>query len=325
MKHKLFFLVSLWGLNALSQNLSCHSLFSSQNNLSVQQSALSRKKMAQTLVDIGLTNSAYAVQWKLKDLKYKGPLESQGEFLVVGLDRNKQSFQDWVEQVAGHTIGLAINGLPENNPGSAMLRIGRRFYSFVELKYGGGMKGVDIFEFKKAYPWTEVTYEVTPNEMKEIVNFFKAREQGEIIAKFDMRNGIKKGNVLSPKFDSESIGLIKESCAGICSSFYNPDWLAHYDNNQVLVQLRDRLNLQPYHIAKQVIWANARRSHLAAITLVGIERSEKQLTQDFIENNEWEKLRGMPAHGLIPDMPNGNSITIHSTRQSLTDWLDSQR
>lgn len=322
MNQTLFFLVMLLSLNTFSQALTCHQLFLSQKDFSIEQSQHSRKKMAQTLVDIGLDKSSYAVEWKLKDLKYKGPLETHGEFLVVGITRMTQNFQDWVEQVADHTIGLAVNGLPENNPGSAMLRIGRHFYGYDELNYNKNMKSIDISSNEYLRQWTEVTYEVTPQEMQAILNFYKARTRGEIRAKFNMRNGIKKGDILRPDFDTESIGLTKESCAAICSSFYNSDWLAHYDNNQVLVQLKERLNLQPYHVAKQIIWANARRSHLAAVTMVGLERSQKQLTADFINANEWEKLRGMPAHGLIPDMPRGNSITIQSTRRTLTDWLD---
>ncbi|MBL7689229.1 MAG: hypothetical protein JNJ49_14430 [Bdellovibrionaceae bacterium] len=307
----------------------CRDLFSSIP----QATPMSKTEYVSKLVQAGVDSTAYVVNWTAIKESARGPFPESGEFVVSGVPWRKAG--EWMEAVGESSIGLIVTGLPESNPGTAGLRIGNQYYKYNRIhdaRYSG--EGSELF-YSVAQPrreFTELTISVTPEEMKAVEEFITARQKFEIVAKRDIRGGASKGEPIQPDFDIEKMGLVNESCAGACTSWFNPQWLSHYDAPEVLRGIADRLELKATPVAKQAIWGHVRRPGPMGITLFGIDRenigetvyAQPDLMTNFIVNNAWFKLRGMPAYGYIPDPQSGLTTTIRSTRTPLKTWLGEQ-
>jgi hypothetical protein len=281
-------------------------------------------KLAKEMVESGTENDAYVVKWRALNAKAQGPLDPSGELLVVGV--RTENFAKWMEDVGEHSIGLAVDSLPESNPGTAYLRIGNRLFSFSNIQNArdGQTRSRELKE--PGLGWVEATFTVTKAEMDAILDFIAARGKG-IPAAQDVPRAFKKGELIRPYFEIEGYTLKRESCAGACTSWFDPKWLVHYTGKtkDVLVNLARRLNIEPTFVAKRNVWQNARNSNTMSITVVGIDQSKRiDPEKPLIETNKWYNLRGLPVYGLIPD-PVGDSRTVEATRMDLREWLRSKR
>lgn len=295
----------------------CVQLFRDRRTTTTLEKAFSDKvKYVKKLKRDGFNNS-YVSRWVVKEEKYQGPYAKSGEMVVVGV--KSEQANEWMEKIGKKTIGLMVNGLPENNPGTAILRVGERLYTYNSIQRGGIFTfAVEALKFNRL---TESTFYVTPREMQEIHRFLKARMAREIVAKEDVGRSVKKGDVLEPTFDSEKITLTEESCAGACTSPFNPMWLKHFDHPEVLLNMVKRLDIEASHVAKHLIWRHARNPMLASITLFGIGKSDLELDTGLIENNKWGRLRGQPVYAIVPDVSK-TSKTLWSERLTLDEWLE---
>lgn len=282
-----------------------------------------RSQLARDLIRKNLAEDAYVVRWRALTEKAQGPWAESGELMVVGV--REKNFEKWMDTIGERTVGLVALGLPESSPGTAALRVGRRFFSFMDIQNRFGRlqwqrASVNKAEYEAG--WTETTFAVSRVEMDAILDFLLARSKG-IPAVKDLPRSFRKGEPIRPEFDAEKFTLKLESCAAACTSWFDPKWMAHYQapGREILERLADRLNLKPTYIAKQNIWSNARNPETLSLTVIGIDQSERvPMDRPLREVNKWFNLRGMPVHALIPDTT-GNSKTIDSHRFSLEDWL----
>lgn len=312
----------------------CRDLFSAPPQSAAQSAPMSKSEYVSKLIEAGVDQTAYVVKWHAIKESARGPFPESGEFVVSGVPWSKAGH--WMEAVGENTIGLMVDGLPESNPGSAELRVGNRYYSYRDVRSRReDRREVYSLFYDVGSPRhyvTELTLTVTPEEKQAVLHFLAARQSGTLVAKTDIRGGAVAGEVIRPEFDIEKMGLSRESCAGACTSWFNPAWLKHYDAPEVLIALAERLELKPTPVAKQMIWGHVRRPGPMGITLFGIDRADigetsyrmPNLMSDFIHNNAWLKLRGMPAYGYIPDPVSGATETILSQRIPLTTWLEQQ-
>ena len=306
--------------NAAWAQRDCRDLFSSVP----QAVPMSKREYVSKLVQAGVDSTAYVVNWTAIKESARGPFPESGEFVVSGVPWRRAG--EWMDAVGKNTIGLMVKGLPESNPGTAGLRIGERLYRYSDIHQPTiGRKEVYEPFYSMAHPrreLTELTISVTPEEMKAVEAFVAARQKDEIVAKENIRGGAAKGETINPDFDIEKMGLVNESCAGACTSWFNPQWLKHYDAPEVLRSIAERLELKSTPVAKQAVWGHVRRPGPMGITLFGIDRAnigetvyaQPDLMTNFIASNAWFKLRGMPAYGYIPDPQSGLTTTIRSMR-----------
>lgn len=314
--------------NAAWAQRDCRDLFSSVP----QVAPMSKTEYVSKLVQAGVDSTAYVVNWTAIKESARGPFPESGEFVVSGVPWRQAG--EWMDAVGENTIGLIVTGLPESNPGTAGLRIGNHYYPYYTVNGPPADHETFYSPVRSRREFTELTISVMPEEMKAVEAFIAARQKKEIVAKENIRGGAAKGETINPDFDIEKMGLVNESCAGACTSWFNPQWLKHYDAPEVLRSIAERLELKPTPVAKQAIWGHVRRPGPMGITLFGIDRAnigetlyaQPDLMTNFIENNAWFKLRGMPAYGYIPDPQSGLTTTIRSTRTPLKAWLEeSQR
>lgn len=300
----------------------CEALFVQNSNAADDVSGIEgrsgRVAMAEALVEAGLQDSAYAVNWKLKRQSESGPYSRSGEFIAVGIPDKKVA--QWVRAVGRNTIGLGLNGFGMyDSLGSAILRVGDKFFSYSTIQDGGIPYPVRTQSF------TEATFFVTPYEMKAILDFIKARKLRTIRAVSKIRGGPLEGGVISPEFDDSKNSLTKESCAGACTSFANPLWLEHYQDlpgAAILRQLVDRLELESTATARGMVWRHARLSNVMAVTQL---RFTPEVGMSFMDSNKWGNLRGLPIYSLIPDPLSGENNQLVSKRTPLDEWLKSAR
>lgn len=312
----------------------CRDLFLAPLQSAARSAPMSKSDYVSKLIEAGLDQTAYVVNWHAIKESARGPFPESGEFVVSGVPWSKAGH--WMDAVGESTIGLMVDGLPEANPGSAELRVGNRYYSYQDVRsLRDDRREVYSLFYELRSPRqyvTELTLTVTPEEKQAVLHFLAARQKGTLVAKTDIRSGVKAGEVIRPGFDIEKMGLSRESCAGACTSWFNPAWLKHYDAPEVLIALAERLELRATPVAKQMIWGHVRRPGPMGITLFGIDRANigetsfrmLDLMSNFIKNNAWLKLRGMPAYGYIPDPVSGATETILSQRIPLTTWLEQQ-
>ncbi len=313
----------------------CEDIFRGSREVHVTPSMLAspdRVRVAQSMVDLGLSQTAYVVRWQSTSPTARGPFPERGEFLVSGVPKDK--IEAWMEKVGSESVGLVISGLPERNPGTASLRIGDRYFTFSDIqKDEASDDGSFIAKVRQAsWGYSELTLPISKAEQQHILDFILARQEGRVLARRDLRGGPRAGQPIRPSFDSEAFTLREESCAAACTSWFDPKWLAHYEGAEPLRAIAERLNLRPTYIAKQMLWGHVRQPGPIGLTMFGIDRDPNQvrlpgraggpqLMADFIHQNEWFKVRGMPAHGYIPDPLRGRTGTIQSERIPLNDYL----
>lgn len=291
------------------------------NKTVLNELAKTRKKNAQYLKKHGLANNAYVARWNVSYKDDRDLMPRQGETLVVGVTSDER--HQWMEKVGRHSIGLILNGLPEEKHGSAFLRIGDKFYSEDRIR-----EGRDPLSFlsvlakaHKSLGYMEVTFFVTPEEMQAVQDFIDARGDNAIKAKFDIPRGPKKGEVIHPKWTHTGDNLINESCAAAALSWTNEDWLVHYDRPEPLRRLRDRLNLHWTTVANRIVWENFRNPAVSMITLHRIDRSKKNLVGHMMKNFSWNTVRGLFPFAFVADAPDTSSSKFESDRISLAEWL----
>lgn len=279
-----------------------------------------RKTFARALVKAGLADTAYAVEWSLKDGAEPGPYPRSGSFVSNGVPMDR--FQAWLKAVGKETIGLGITGLgAAGNLQSAGLRVGEMYYPYGRIF--GGKKPIK-FTRKAELTFTEATFFVSPREMRAIEEFLRARGKGQILATRDIRGSVSEGEALNPKWDwrGDFHSVKKESCAGICTSFINLEWLEHYEGARILQRLRDRLQLEDTGVARAMVWRHIRSPEVMGLTQFGIyDVDGKALASNFIGENSYGTLRGLPVYGLIPDPQSGETTQLRSKRIPLQEWL----
>ncbi|MBL7689228.1 MAG: hypothetical protein JNJ49_14425 [Bdellovibrionaceae bacterium] len=293
----------------------CRDLFQKQSIREDWIGHEGRRTFAALLERAGVADSAYAVQWKLKENSNPGPYPTSGEFIASAVPREK--VVDWLRTAGKNTIGFAVEGVPFGRGfHSATLRIGNRLYRYSDIQSDGSYVSLESAGYVS--PHTEATFFVTDAEMKEINKFIEARGNDEIVAKEKVRNGPDIGETIEPDFNYYKNTLTQESCAGACSSFVNPLWLKHYDGARILQQMVDRLELESTPVAKAMVWKQARKPNLMAITQFGVTSNDAKW---FIENNKWGQLKGMPVYSLIPDPRGGENNQVIAKRMPLREWL----
>jgi hypothetical protein len=294
----------------------CGALFRGEaftaENTSAIEGAEGRVRMARALVRSGLEDFAYIAKWRLKPGADSGPYPRTGEFLSVGVTREK--FTAWKREIGEKTIGIGFDGTTAN-PGSASLRVGNQYYSYSGIQNGYAPSAVSNTQR------VEATFYVTPAEMRAVVEFLQARGREEIVAARDIRGGPRAGEPIRPTFDYNSANLVQESCAGACTSFASPLWLQHYAGARILENLRERLALYSQQAARGTVWRHARVPNLMAITQFSVDAQ----AGSFIQTNRWGTLRSIPIYSHIPDPPTGSSSALTARRIPLADYLQSHR
>jgi hypothetical protein len=268
----------------------------------------------------GLDRHAYMAKWKAPNIEAKiGPFNRQGNTLVVGLESNQ--LEEWMNRVGKKSFGLMVTDIPENNPGTAGLRIGDKIYTYGDIRDGG--TPANALQALRGSQYTETTFMATPAQLAEIRRFVETRGRQGVISDGTIR-GYPEGTPITPEFDPNSFTMKKESCAGACSSPFDYRWLSQYDHGDAMKTITSSLMIAPTYVAKRNIWGNFRNPYAAAITIFGIDSSSRNLTQDFIGNNSWGYLRGLPQWGVMPDPQDGVSgsgagATVVE-RFRLADW-----
>ncbi len=294
----------------------CGALFRGEvftaENTSAIEGVEGRVRMSRALIRVGLEDFAYIAKWRLKTGADAGPYPRQGEFLSVGVTREK--FSGWMREIGEKTIGIGFDGTAAD-PGSASLRVGNQHYSYYGIQ-SGTAPTTSNFGHR-----VEATFYVTPAEMRAVTEFLEARGRGEIVAARDIRGGPRAGEPIRPSFDYNSANLVQESCAGACTSFASPLWLQHYAGARILENLRERLALYSQQAARGTVWRHARVPNLMAITQFGIDAN----SGSFIETNRWGTLRSIPIYSHIPDPPTGTSSALTARRVPLADYIQSHR
>lgn len=270
------------------------------------------------LVRLGLSNTAYVTKWALTPQgkqTAKGRFADRGEFVVAGIPSSK--LDAWMNRVGKDTVGLVISGHPADNPGTASLRVGKFYFEFNDVRRRSDEFRPDSFSNDAL---TEITLPIPAAEQKAILDFIKARQRDQIIAKHSRGAGVKKGEPIRPEFDSRKFTLAEESCAGACTSWFDRRWLEHYDAPEALLRLAERFDLQATFVAKQMVWGHVRLPGPLGLTIFDIDNAP-ELQAAFREKNEWHSVRGIPAYGYIPDPKSGQTGTIKSKRLTLDEWL----
>jgi hypothetical protein len=273
--------------------------------------------LAKTLERHGLDRHAYMVKWKAPNVEAKiGPFNREGNTLVVGLESNQA--RAWMERVGKKTIGLMVTDIPENNPGTAGLRLGDEIWTYHGIRDGGSPESATQL-LSNGGQYTETTFEVTPAQLAELKRFVRTRARHGIISDGTVR-GYPEGTPITPEFDSSSFTMRNESCAAACTSPFDYRWLTHYDHGDVLKTVTASLMIAPTYVAKRNIWGNFRNPYASAITIFGINSSNRRLSEDFMRFNSWGYLRGLPQWGVMPDSADGSSGATTTIRHKLADW-----
>ena len=73
-----------------------------------------------------------------------------------------------------------------------------------------------------------------------------------------MTQVIKTGDVINPQYKHDGNNLYRESCAGTCTSMFNPRWLEHYDAPAALILagIAQSKGINPVVNSKEFIFSN---------------------------------------------------------------------
>lgn len=324
MQMKLFFTAIVLALVAAVQaadaSTRCESQFRPVEVVEIRDTDFGQLKVdyVKALVRMGLSETAYVTKWSLTaqgKQTAKGRFADRGEFVVTGIPSNK--LDAWMNRVGKDTVGLVINGHPADGPSTASLRVGKYYFEFHDIRARVEETQLDSFRNDSLM---EITIPIPASEQKAILNFIKARQRDQIIAKHSRGAGVKKGEPIRPDFDSRKFTLAEESCAGACTSWFDRRWLEHYDAPEALLKILERFDLQATFVAKQMVWGHVRLPGPLGITIFDID-SSPELQSAFREKNEWHSVRGIPAYGYIPDPKSGLTGTVKSKRLTLDEWL----
>jgi hypothetical protein len=287
---------------------------------SIAQAAKERVKTAKFLIKQNLAQNTYVARWKVSLNDARDVMPRQGETLVVGVTTPER--KAWMEKIGYQSIGIILNGLPEEKHGSAFLRLGDKFYSEDRIREGREPLSFTnvLAKANKSLGYMEVTFFVSPEEMQAVQDFVDARAADAIKAKFDIR-GTKQGEPIHPVWTHTGDNLVNESCAAVVLSWTTEDWLQHYDKADVLRKLRDRLNLNWTYVANRIMWENFRNPAVNMVTLHRIDRSKKDLEGNLLENLSWGGVRGLFPFAFVADAPNTSSSKFESERIPLAQWL----
>lgn len=277
-----------------------------------------RQKMASDLKRWGYADQAYVAEWSIPDAKNAGPFLQEGETLVLGV--TTAQYDDWYEKIGRRSIGLMLNGLPEENPGSAFIRIGNLWMSDTVIQDAVALRDLrrTIQNFKAKKGLTEVTFLLSEEEMAAVMKFFDSRRGRQIRAQFDTKD-VRKGQKINPKYAHTGDDLKLESCAAACTSFVSDLWLDHYEEAEVLRLLRERLGLNSTFVARRMLWENFRNPSAAMMTEFRIERSSRGLQDDFRANNGWGHIRGLYPYAYIPDGGLEHATSKYKSRRLTLD------
>ena len=278
------------------------------------------------LANSGLADASYVSSWTAITAAAEGPFRGSGDMVVVPV--KTPDIEKWLKEIGQYSMGFMVEKLPEAIGHTAHLRVGDKIYTYAELQaYRGNTEEPPTLLGRVSdygYSFTEITIPMTKSEQAALIEFLEARRNGNIVAQFDVKNGPKKGDRLDPQFDGEKCTLMKESCGAAATSPFNSMWLDHYTKpgGQILRDFADRMSLVPTPVAKRTIWAHIRNPQTPVVTLLGVDKSmNAELQNDFIHQNQWGHLRGLPIYGLMPDPRSGATTTIKSTRTPLRAWL----
>jgi hypothetical protein len=341
---------------ALSADL-CQETFL-QSTLHLEQADQDRVSYVQEILNKGFEKDSYVVDWDVKSPEFVGPLASEGEFVVTRV--TPENRQVWLETIGKDSIGFTIryDFNPQTNETTfiktAWFRVGETIYDFKAIQsefildpQHVGLMRVDLNSTKDLLRvgiesgFVEATFKMTPDEIAAIKEFVQLRTYGKVVAKTvipgtkEVKNldGTVKhkaipdkpvGMFILPKFNEEKMGLVLEGCAGACSSFLNPEWYAHIDPALAakLEAIKEKYELFPTPVARQLIWRNSRNPHVMGLTL--IEGRQMPHDPSFIDSNSWGNLRGMAIYGTIPD-PVGDSKMVNRVRIPIKQWLEKQK
>jgi hypothetical protein len=259
--------------------------------------------LARTLKRKGLDTYTYMAKWKAPNNEAKiGPWAREGNTLVVGTVADQ--VDEWMETVGKKSFGFMVNGLPEDGRHTGILRVGDTIYYYdyiqeapnAEFKHDAlrWLKGLD------GTGRTEATFMATPEELRAIKKFIEDRAHGRVTAQSPLR-GYAEGEAIRPEWSMSGDTLLKESCSSACTSPFDFRWISHYRDGQALQEIAEALMIKPEYVAKRNIWSNFRNPYASAITLHRIDLSKRGLVEDFVNNNNWHPLRGLPQWGIIPD------------------------
>ncbi len=294
---------------------SCQSMFQETASLDKYVGHEGRRTFAGLVEQAGVADSSYVVQWKLKPTSNPGPYPTAGEFIVSSVSKDKVSA--WIQGVGKNTIGFGVEGFPSRkNFNSAVLRVGHRLYFYGTIQHGGSFH--DLSVAPPTFGYTEASFFVTDAEMTAIIKFIEDRVSHRILAKEKIPGGPDVGVAIMPDFNFYQSTLTQESCAGACSSFISPLWLKHYEGARVLQQIADRLRLESNPAAKAMVWRQARKENMMAITMIGTMPKE---TENLIPKHKWGQLKGIPVYSMIPDPLGGENNQVVSTRTPIAEWL----
>lgn len=283
-----------------------------------------RKAAARVLKKMGMADQAYVTLWETKSSAAKGPYLGHGETLVVGVP--KEDFEIWMNKFGETSIGLGMYGLPEEDPGTAVLRVGPYFLPYDVIQ---GNRKPRLFKnaFKRnseSWGFTEVSFQVSKSEMRDILAFFEARRKKKVHATAETK-GYEVGEVIKPSFNHSGDSLEYESCAAACTSFLSEQWLRALDDQALakrLRKIRSRLNINYNFVAKRSIYENF-RNPLATLVLYRTDKSDKDLVGNFIGENSWNKIRGLYKFAFMPDGgPNHEVGSYRSQRLTLDEYLE---
>jgi hypothetical protein len=288
-------------------------------NRVIPKDNLAALSLAERIKNTDLGRYAYMAYWK--DANTDSPWTRKGNTLVVGT--TAETTDKWMDTIGDHSIGLMLNGLPEDGPGTAILRVGNTIYYYGAIQGRGtrtDRKVLDARPYLQALHRSgrvEATFILKPRELQAVREFVEARGRGEVIAQTPLR-GYRVGEPLKPRFKHTGTSLHFESCAGACTSPFDYRWHDHSELGDILRSITDQNGLDPTHVAKRLIWSNFRNPYTSAITLHRIDLSKKNLVDNFQANLSWGPLRGLASWSGIPDPKPARAGHNPETRVPLT-------
>jgi len=321
---KLLVLFSILVSSTGFAQLSCNDILK-DSALHLEQMQSLRLSHVNSLKQLGLEETSYVTRWKVTADQFAGPLAKSGEMFATIVPKEK--IASWLETIGEESIGFMVIAYPHfknqalHSGGTSYLRVGKKIYSFDFTEMNLNPTNAQF---------VEVTIPMQRDEINSIEEFVNLRTKLLVLAKSQIKSKdrtFEVGDRILPVFDETRMGLIKEGCAGKCSSFTNADWWAHLPQELAtrLKAITDKYELFPSPVARQLIWRNSRNPHALGLTVFNGLRwsgdtNHKTFVTPMIEKFHWGNLRGMYIYGTVPD-PVGKSKTIESQRLTLDQWL----
>lgn len=186
------------------------------------------KQTARTLHQAGIPG--YAVTYTRTSNKVRQE-DRNGEMLIAAVDRG--SVNNWYNKIGKHSIGFQTSaGCNAQGASSGYVRVGDEFMSYNWVR--GSSWGNEPITSKES-TLTEVTYLVTPQEMKAFKAFYHARNLSLI------KDG--GGQAINPGWVNPGRSNLKtEGCAGAASSALNPAWVKYFRRNLQAIKAHGRAN-----------------------------------------------------------------------------------